>query len=228
MRHLAIAAAAAAIVTGCVQAASPQTQTFDGLVGHIEADTNGDVEMNGAAVTLSGRVGGNAVLNGGSVDVDATIAGSLEANGGSVEIDGSVAGASLVSAGWADLRGAHAGPVAVNAGSANLSGAFASGFTANIGAIDFEGDAQAPVVISGQGRQGGWFRSGDGDRSRVLIDGMLAQGGSICAHEVTFGPGARLGAPIDIRADSRPDLPSGLDAALVSFTPRDNERCDQG
>ena len=78
MRLIVLAAAALSLTAGCVQAQSGPTTTFDGIAGSRNVDTDGNVEMNGAAISLSGRVGGWVEMNGGAVDVDARIGGDLE------------------------------------------------------------------------------------------------------------------------------------------------------
>lgn len=226
MKRIFTAAGAAALtmsLTACVQAQSPERTSFDGLVGSQSVDIDGDVEMNGMAVSLEGRVGGNAIMNGAAVDVDARIGGDLEANGGAADIEGSVGGTTLVNAGAAELTGSFSGPVEINAGAAELSGFFQEGFVATAGALEFSGEARGPVRIMGSGRQRGMFGRRDGDRSRVEISGDLQAGGDVCAHEVRFTDGARVGGPLTIEADSQPDYPAGFDASNISFTPRQGE-----
>jgi hypothetical protein len=226
-RPLWTAAAAALLATACVQAQEGPTTTFDGLAGSRTVDTDGNVEMNGAAITLRGRVGGWVMMNGASVDVDADIGGDLEANGGSVEIRGSVGGDSEANGGAVSLTGEFAGDVYVNGGAIAFRGGFASGFRANGGSIDFEGRAYAPVDIAGSGRNRTWFGRERADRSEVRINGELAAGGRICAHEVSFGRGAELGARVTVIADESPRYRDGFDDSLVDYQPRNGERCDE-
>ena len=226
MRPLTTAAAAALLATACVQAQDGPTTTFDGLAGSRTVDTDGNVEMNGAAVTLKGRVGGWVMMNGASVDVDADIGGDLEANGGSVEIRGSVGGDSEANGGAVSLTGEFAGDVYVNGGSIEFRGEFASGFRANGGSIEFRGRADAPVEVAGSGRTRTLFGRERADRSEVRINGELVAGGQICAHEVTFGRNAVLGAAVTVIADDAPQYHDGFDDDLVDYQPRDGERCD--
>ena len=214
------------VLAGCVQASDGPTTTFDGLAGRRTVDTNGNVAMNGAAVTLEGRVGGWVEMNGASVDVRADIGGDLEANGASVEVDGQVAGASEINAGSAQLDGVYLGPVEVNAGNARLQGRYASELTANAGALNLEGDHAAPVRFAGQGRDRNFLGRERQDQSRLVIEGHLAVGGDVCAHEVIFERGATLGGILRVRADAAPDLPAGLSPDMVEFEPRNGERCD--
>ncbi|WP_156861296.1 hypothetical protein [Oceanicaulis alexandrii] len=214
------------LLAGCVQASDGPTTTFDGLAGRRTVDTNGNVAMNGAAVTLEGRVGGWVEMNGASVDVRADIGGDLEANGASVEVDGQVAGASEINAGSAQLDGVYLGPVEVNAGNARLQGRYASELTANAGALTLEGDHAAPVRFAGQGRDRNFLGRERQDQSRLVIEGHLAVGGDVCAHEVIFERGATLGGVLRVRADAAPDLPAGLSPDMVEFEPRNGERCD--
>ncbi len=226
MKRIFTAAGAAALsvsLAACVQAQTPERTSFDGLVGSQSVNTDGDVEMNGLAVSLEGRVGGNALMNGAAVEVDARIDGDLEANGGAADIQGSVGGSTLVNAGAAEMSGSFSGPVEINAGAADLSGAFLQGFDATVGALEFSGEARGPVRIKGSGRERGMFGRRDGDRSRVEISGDLLAGGAICAHEVRFTTQARVGGPVAVEADEAPDYPAGFDASNISFTLREGE-----
>jgi hypothetical protein len=226
MKRFFTAAGAAALtvsLAACVQAQTPERTSFDGLVGSQTVNTDGDVEMNGLAVSLEGRVGGNASMNGAALDVDARIDGDLEANGGAADIQGSVGGRTLVNAGATEMSGSFSGPVEINAGAAELSGAFLQGFNATVGALEFSGEARGPVRIMGSGRERGMFGRRDGDRSRVEISGDLRAGGAICAHEVRFTGNARVGGPLTVAADSPPEYPAGFDASNISFTPRQGE-----
>jgi len=213
------------MLTGCVQATEGPTTTFDGLAGSRTVDTDGNVEMNGAAITLEGRVGGWVEMNGASVDVRAEIGGDLEANGASVEIDAQVTGASEINAGSADLEGVYLGPVEVNAGNANLDGRYAQTLRANAGSMTLSGDHAAPVYFAGAGRDRNFLGRARSDRSRLILEGHLAAGGDVCAHEVILERGASLGDVLRVRADSMPDLPSGLNADMVVYEPRNGEDC---
>lgn len=226
-RPLLSAAAAALLATACVQAQDGPTTTFDGLAGSRTVDTDGNVEMNGAAITLRGRVGGWVEMNGASVDVDAEIGGDLEANGGSVEIRGSVGGDSEANGGAVSFTGAFAGDVYVNGGSIDFRGEFASGMRVNGGSIAFSGRADGPVDIAGSGRSRTWFGRERADRSEVRINGELVAGGRICAHDVSFGRDAELGARVTVIADDPPRHPDGFDDSLVDYRPRNGERCDE-
>jgi hypothetical protein len=226
-RPLFTAAAAALLATACVQAQDGPTTSFDGLAGSRTVDTDGNVEMNGAAITLNGRVGGWVEMNGAAVDVDADIGGALEANGGAVEIRGSVGGRSYVNGGAVSMTGRFDGDVEVNGGAIDLSGTFGEGFRINAGALEFDGRADAPVHVAGSGRNRTWYGRERSDRSEVEINGTLAEGGRICAHEVTFGSSASLGAPLTVIADEAPRYRDGFDSSLIEYQPRNGERCDE-
>ena len=213
------------MLSGCVQASEGPTTTFDGLAGRRSVDTDGNVEMNGAAITLEGRVGGWVEMNGASVDVRADIGGNLEANGASVEIEGQVTGASEINAGSAELDGVFLGPIELNAGNARLDGRYAQTLRANAGSMTLRGDHAAPVFFAGAGRDRTFLGRERTDRSRLTIEGHLAAGGEVCAHEVVFERDATLGDILHVRADSRPDLPSGVSSDMIDFTPRDGDEC---
>ncbi len=227
MKFITTAATAALVLaTGCVQAQSGPTMTFDGLAGSRDVDTQGNVEMNGAAISLSGRIGGWVEMNGGAVEVDARVGGDLEVNGGAVDVQGSIGGATLINGGAVELDGAFTGPVTLNAGAAELTGDFAGGLHANMGALEFTGEARGAVVIKGSGRERNWRGQPRGDRSQVEINGRLPAGAAICAHEVRFGPDAAFGGQITVRADSQPEVADGVDAGEITYTRREDESCD--
>jgi len=224
VRYMA-ALAAGTLLTACVQAQDGATTTFDGLAGSRTVDTDGNVSMNGAAVTLEGRIGGWVEMNGASVDVDAQIGGHLEANGASVEIRGQVGGHSEINGANVDLNGRFIGPIELNAGNAELRGQFAAPLVANAGSLELLGDHSARVEVSGQGRDRSFLGRPRGDRSRVTVSGHLADGGTICAYEVVFRSGATLGGPLRIISDDYPELPAGMNADLVTHETRNGERC---
>ncbi|MGJ3230435.1 MAG: hypothetical protein ACFE0P_01400 [Oceanicaulis sp.] len=226
MNRLLAAGAAAALsfsLSACVQAQSPERTSFDGLVGSRTVDTDGDVEMNGVAVTLRGRVGGDVEMNGASVDMRADVGGDVEANGASAELDGDIRGRTLVNAGSARLMGGYTGPVEVNAGAAELRGSFNRELLVRAGRVDFQGDAAAPVRFLGDGARHGWRDRGDD--SKVRVRGALHAGGTICAHEVRFEPNARVLAPLTVISDDAPLFETGFDASNVRHEPRQGD-CD--
>lgn len=226
MKTIMLAAAAMNLMTGCVQAQSGSTMSFDGIAGSRDVDTDGNVEMNGAAISLSGRVGGWVEMNGGAVDVDASIGGDLEINGGAVEMSGSVGGATLINGGAVDVDGSFSRQVELNAGAAELNGDFAEGVIARIGALEFTGEARGEFTVIGSGRERNWMGRERGDRSNVEINGRLPAGASICAHEVRFGPDSSFAGEIEVQADSAPIFADGVDDSQVRYTQRPMERCE--
>lgn len=210
--------------TAFAGAAQAQNAEFNGLVGTYDADTDGNLEMNGTAVTATGRIGGDLVMNGASVDVDAEIGGDMELNGAGIEMQGSVGGSSLVNGAGVSLDGRFAGPVEVNAAGVSLAGTYEGPVDLHVGGAELEGVFARPVTLVGEGN-GGWFRR-RGNRTEVKISGELQAGGSICAHEVRFQSGARLGATLRIEADSRPDIPDGIESGLVDFVERSGQTCE--
>lgn len=221
-----LAAVALVATAGCVQAQSGPTTSFDGLAGSRTVDTDGNVEMNGAAVSLSGRVGGWVEMNGGAVDVNATIGGELEVNGGAVDIAGNVGGRTLINGGAVDLQGAFEGPVELNAGAADVNGEFDNGLTARVGAMEFNGIARGQFEVFGSGRDRNWRGRPRADRSEVEINGSLPAGATICAHEVRFGRDAEFAGPVTVIADSEPEFANGVSSSDVRFENRNGESCD--
>ncbi|PWE17204.1 hypothetical protein DDZ18_05790 [Marinicauda salina] len=212
----------AAALAASFGTAHARNQSFDGIAGVIDTDTDGNVEMNGVSVTVRGRVGGWVDLNGASVDVEADVGGDVDLNGASVEFTGSAGGRTEVNAGGTTLDGTFSGPVEVNAGRATLRGVYEGPVEINMGSVRLEGRFAAPVEIRGEGR-GGLFRRGD--RSRVEVSGPLEQGGRICAHEVEFGWGASVGGELLVIADSPPEFVDGETLEGVRYEPREDERC---
>ncbi|MCP2670126.1 hypothetical protein NHF40_04200 [Maricaulaceae bacterium EIL42A08] len=227
MKPLMTAGVAALLATACVQAQSGPTSTFDGLAGSRNVNTDGNVEMNGAAISLEGRVGGYVEMNGAAVDVDAQIGGDLEANGGAVEIRGSVRGESLVNGGAVSMTGRYDGPVEVNGGAVDFDGSFGEGFSVNAGAFEFSGEAEGPVTVAGSGNNRNWMGRRRGDRSEIEINGTLSAGGQLCAHEVEFGRDAVVYEPLTVIADEEPRYADGFDASQITFVQREDSRCDE-
>ena len=111
----------------------------------------------------------------------------------------------------------------INAAGASRAGVYSGPVTLNVGGAELEGRFEDTVTVKAEGREG-WLRRRD--TSRVEVSGTLLAGGSICAHEVVFEDGASLGAALRVEADSRPDLPAGIDTSLVEYVERRDERCD--
>lgn len=210
-------AAAAALAAG---AASAQTSSFDGIVGVFDQGADGNLEMNGVSITAAGPVGGWLEMNGATIDVDADVVEWMELNGANVEMRGSVGGWSEVNAGNADIEGAFQGPVEVNAGSVRLAGVYADTVEVAAGRTELAGVFNAELDVRGEGREGLFRRS---DRSELVVSGTINAPARLCGHVVSFR-GATLNAEISVRADREPDL-SEVDAARVSFTPRDGGEC---
>lgn len=212
---LAVSSAPAALGQG--------TETFDGIAGVKEVDTDRSVEMNGVSVTARGRIGGDLELNAATADGDAEVGGDLVMNAASAEFSGQVQGETLVNAAGATLDGVFEGPAELNTGRVTLRGAFAGPVEINAGRAELSAEFAAPVTFTGQG-EGGLFRRGD--RSEVILAGAFAQGGTICAHEVVVEAGATFGATMTVIADTPPRIEAdGVEDSVV-YEPRDARRCD--
>lgn len=223
MKHILLGASVLAMLSTGAYAQSTQNHSFNGLASRQTLDTDGNVDMNGAAVSLSGRIGGDVDMNGAAIDLHGEVGGNVYANGGAIEVDAIVAGETEVNGGAITLEGQFDGPTHINGGAIDLQGIFNQGFSANFGALDFTGSAYGPVELSGKGRRGIFRRA---DRSKVRIGGNLAEGGAICAHEVEFRANTSIGAELVILADSEPDYPDSLNTELVRYQARDSQRCD--
>jgi len=224
MKKYTVSVGLALLLSSTAQAVStpPRTMTFDGIAGRMEHDVAGDVVMNGAAVTYRGRVDGDLELNGASVDADAEVGGDAELNGASIEFAGSIAGQLEANGASVSLGGRFAGPVDANAGSANLDGEFGGLVTLQVGRARLAGRF-AEIDARAEGG-GGFFGR---DRSRLVVAGELSAPSRLCAREVVFEPGAAIRAPVEIRSESRPELPDGADAALISWTQRTDNDCER-
>ncbi|MEO1038155.1 MAG: hypothetical protein AAFX09_01320 [Pseudomonadota bacterium] len=210
---------AASLLASAGAIAATPTQTFDGLAGSRTYNTDGNVEMNGMSVTAKGRIGGDLEMNGATVDGEAEVGGDLFLNGASVEFTGSVGGAAEVNGAGITLNGDFLGPIEVNAARARLRGRYIGPVELNVGRGVLAGSFSQPVQVIGES-------DNRNDRSRIIVEGELASGGSICAHEVRFEDGAVLGEVLTVRADSEPVLPESIPADRVDFTDRDGADCD--
>lgn len=199
-----------------------QQISFSGLAGNKTVDTDGSVSMDGAAVTVRGRIGQNLSMDGASVDVYADIGGNVELNGAGIEMDGSAGGRVEANGASIRLEGEYAGPVELNGASLRLDGNFDGPITANGGNLRLSGVYSRPITFKGEG-SGRLFRRSN--QSRVHIDADLRAGGTICAHEVSFSADSRVGQRLVIVADDRPSLPQGIDVALVEYEQRNDCQC---
>ena len=224
-RILIRTAALCAVLAGALAsaAAAQGLETFDGIAGVKEVDTDNSVEMNGVSVTARGRIGGDLELNAATADGEAQVGGDLEMNAASAEFSGRVTGDALVNAAGATLDGEFLGSTEVNAGRATLRGRYAGPVTMNGGRAEFEGAFASPVTFTGDG-EGGLFRRGD--RSHVVLAGEFASGGSICAHQVVVSAGASFGEPLTVRADAPPRFEDGADQDGIIYEERTEGRCD--
>jgi len=198
----------------------PNTMTFDGLSGRIERDVAGDVSMNGAAVVYRGRLEGDLELNGASVDADADVGGDADLNGASIEFSGSIAGAVEANGARILLDGRFSGPVDASAGAADLSGDFVGPVSLRVGRARLAG-RYGVVDARAEGPAGLFGR----ERSQLVVAGEIAGQSRLCAREVIFEPGAALNAPVEVVSDAQPELPSGADQALLTWTPRRGDTC---
>ena len=218
--------AAASILASTLLAAPPASalprQSVDGLAPSRTFDTDGHVEMNGMSVSATGRVGGDLEMNGANIKGDVEVGGALFLHGASIDFEGRVVGASSVNGANIDLVGDFLGPVEINGAWISLGGRFTDEVVLRAARAELAGGFSQPVTVHGEDNSGPFGRRG----SRIEIDGELASGGAICAHEVTFGSQARLGDLLVIRADAEPELPDGVDPARVRFTDRDGRSCD--
>jgi len=202
-------------------AAIAQDVSFDGFAGSIDRDVDGDLEMNGAGISYEGTVAGNLEMNGAGVDVTADVGGDMELNGAGVDFRGSVAGSTEINGAGADIDGEFFGPVEINAGGAELAGVYRGPVELNAGGARLNGRFDDTLTVRIEVSDG-FFRR---NRARVVVDGALNGPAYVCARRVEFGEGASVSAPLEIVADERPDLPGGVDAALVTFTERGDFDC---
>lgn len=213
----------ASIMTGALAvSAHAQNSSFDGLAGHVEEDVNGDMEMNGASVSFTGRVTGDLIMNGAAVTAEATVLGNVDLNGGSVNFEGNVAGDSVVNSGALTMSGQFAGPVTIQAGAVTLDGDFAEALSIDAGKVDLDGRYAGLIRIYAEANSGFIHRR---DRSRVTLKGDYASGGEVCSYEVRLDENIRLGGPLLIMTTERPDVPSGVDASLITFEDQPQGGC---
>ena len=200
-----------------------QNISFSGLAGSKTVDTNGSVSMDGASVTVRGRIGENLEMNGASVDVYADVGGDAELNGAGIEMVGSVMGRLEINGASIRVEGNYYGPVVLAGANLRLDGTFIGPVTAEGGDLRLSGQFAEPVEFRGVDRDG-FFRRGN--QSHVRIDADLASGGVICAREVSFSSDSRVGDVLTIIASSEPEIPEGMDRNLVEFQERNGRSCE--
>ncbi|MEE2566577.1 hypothetical protein [Hyphobacterium marinum] len=241
MKYAFLTAAALSMLAAASASAQNRSVEMSGIAVDYRGTVEGDGEFSGASVDVSGSFGGDLEVSGGAVDVDADVGGQLEASGGAVDLNGSFAGFAEISGGAVDINAQFGSDVEISAGALDISegSRFAGEFDLSVGAADlngtyegrmdvefgemeFGGHAFQAVSFEGDHRSGIFRRR---DRSEIHISGRLDQGGEVCAHEVEFREGARIGGTLLVRADSEPTFESGVDRSNVRFELRDGD-CD--
>lgn len=216
-------------VGGTLRLAGADVMVRDAELGRIDAaaadfEFSGSVEdggsVNAADVRWDGRSGGDLRINAADLHFDGEIDGALEANIADGELDGRFASLRINAADLSIGRDAVVeGDARVNAAELELDGAVEGELDASARTIRIAGEAGELVLNADPGRRP--RRDTDG---LVDISGSVG-GGSICARTVSIS--GEVSGPLEIMADSEPDLSGGASDADIDYTPRDGRRCER-
>ncbi|MEQ8434517.1 MAG: hypothetical protein RIA71_09770 [Oceanicaulis sp.] len=199
--------------------------------------TAGSLDVAAADMRFSGSVSGPTRVRaadlywGGTANGPLTIAAAdLEFNGRAGVVDAQVADASFtgeagdMSFQSADLvfeRGFTAESVRADAAEFLHRGALRGGLDLQARTVQLEGSVDGDLALYvDPGRRP--HRADDG---RVDISGAVA-GGFVCARTVSLsGP---VNGPLTVISDEQPSLSGAAEAADISYTPRNGQRCERG
>jgi len=203
--------AARGLRAGSLSVAAADIQ-FDGSV-------DDSVELNAADIHWRGTIGGDAVVRAADLDFDGRVSGLFEAQLADAVLSGEFNDLELS---VADLRmgpQSHvSGDVTANAADFDFQGVLDGALDLNARTVWISGEISQPFdlqVDPGRGRL-------DRHDGRVEITGSVA-GGVICAREVVIS--GEVTGPLNVMADTAPQLREGAQVGQIDFTPRNGQRC---
>lgn len=222
MKAILMMTAAATALAGCSYSSHgpADNRSFDraGLVAAGDIDATGSAEYAGMFVDAGGDIGNNLSLAGANVVSDARVGGNLNIEGARIRFTGSVAGDTEIAGATMYLNGRFGGRMEVMGARATIDGEVLGELEALGARFNLEGRVASPIYVVGGGREG---RNG-----RVVISGVLEQGGYICASQVDIHRNARITGPLTIIAHGRPDWTGSYD--FEPLNGRDCERISRG
>ncbi|WP_420432486.1 hypothetical protein [Hyphobacterium sp.] len=218
MRAILCLSATAIVLAGCSYSSSGPADNHSidraGLVASGDVDVTGSAEYSGMFVDAGGRIDRDLSLSGANVTSDANVGGNLDIEGARIRFTGRVDGDTEIAGATMYLDGHFGGRLEVMGARATIDGNVLGELEAMGARFNLQGRFARPVHVVGSG--------GDGRNGRVVVSGVLEQGGYICARHVDVRRHADIRGPLTIIAEDRPDW----DGAM-SFEPLDGRDCDR-
>lgn len=207
MKAVFLTATAAVVLAGCSYSSHgpAENRSIDraGLVASGDVDATGSAEYAGMFVDAGGVIGRDLSLSGANVVSDATVMGDLNIEGARIRFTGTVEGDTEIAGATMMLNGRFGGRLEVLGARATIRGDVNGPLDAMGARFNLEGRFAQPVQVYGT--------NGDNRSGRVVVSGVLEQGGVICASRVDFRRGASVGGPLTVIAEDRPDWDGAFD-----------------
>jgi len=211
--------------------------------GYLVLDRGGDFSRIGGDIDLRGQLGGDLNLVSGDVTTDdLQVGGGVSIAAGDVDFSGRVAEDVSIAGGDVNFTAIGEEDVDIAAGDLFVSGrvgrdgSFAAGemlIEAAIGRdlnahadhmiIRSTVDGEVELVAAKEIRR---RRRDDPEHGLIVMGGDFREGGDVCGITIEFEPGASIGAPMTVWAESQPNLSGVRGSSNISYIPRDGVDCD--
>ena len=239
----AMATAGCVIVVGDGDGEVKRRHTDRSVDGYVVLDRDGDYSRIGGDINLRGRLGGDLSLVAGDVDADQLmVGGDVSIAGGDIDYSGHVGGEASIAGGDIDWNADVEGELNLASGSLNVSGDiggegamaagrltstadFHDGLSANGNQIHLGGSVagELRIVSVGEIRRRRDYDESDG---RVVLAGVIRDGGDVCARSVVLTSTARINGTLRVWAESQPEIEAGAQAGDLVFVARNGRDCE--
>ncbi|TGY87906.1 hypothetical protein E5163_13395 [Marinicauda algicola] len=187
----------------------------------FQGSVSGDAELNAADIEWTGAVGGAAHFNAADLEFEGSVGEGLRANIADGRFTGLFAGVRINSADLHfDENAQVRGSLYANAADFVFHGTLEGGLDLAVNHAVIAGTIAGPVMIEADPGRAPHGRE-DG---LVEISGTVS-GGEICARRVVIS--GIVSGPLAVTADEPAVIEAGADAASVSYTPRNGQRCER-
>ncbi|MBO6728190.1 MAG: hypothetical protein JJ910_00485 [Maricaulis sp.] len=194
--------------------------------GYLVLDRNGDFSRIGGDIDLRGQLGGGVSIAAGDVDFSGRVAEDVSIAGGDVnftaigEEDVDIAAGDLFVSGRVGRDGSFA------AGEMLIEAAIGRDLNAHADHMIIRStvDGEVELVAAKEIRR---RRRDDPEHGLIVMGGDFREGGDVCGITIEFEPGASIGAPMTVWAESQPNLSGVRGSSNISYIPRDGVDCDE-
>ncbi|WP_421786626.1 hypothetical protein [Hyphobacterium sp.] len=218
MKAIYCLAASAIALAGCSYSSSGPANNRSieraGLIASGNVDTTGSAEYSGMFVDAHGRIDRDLSLAGANVVSDAQVGGDLNIEGARIRFTGRVEGDTEIAGATMYIDGHFGGRLEVAGVRATIDGDILGELDAMGARMILQGRFAQPVSVVGSG--------GEGRNGRVIVSGILEQGGYICARHVDFRRDAESRGPLMVIAEEQPDWDGAIE-----FEPLGSRDCDR-